>query len=113
MTEPDDEITLWMNRLAQQPDVAAERIWGHYYEKLVRYAARKLGDAPRREWDEEDVAISALHSLHEGAVKGRFPQFDNREDLWKILLTIASRKDKKIIRRAMTQKLGVGEVRGE
>lgn len=109
----DDEITVWMSKLAETPPEAAEKIWNHYYDKLIRYAARKLGASPRRVIDEEDIVLSAMHSLHKGLVAGRFPKFENREDLWRILLTITGAKAKKAIRHQMTQKRGGGEVRGE
>ncbi|MEM8678372.1 MAG: ECF-type sigma factor [Planctomycetota bacterium] len=113
MSERDDEITLWMKQMVQQPDRSAERIWAHYYDRLVQYASRQLGDAPRRVLDGEDLATSALHAMHRGAVKGRFPQFENRDDLWRILLTIASRKAKATVRRETAQKRGGGATRGE
>ena len=112
-TAMEDEITLWMNQLADESPEAAEKIWSHYFDKLVQYAGRKLGSAPRRDADEEDIALSAMHSLHRGVRAGRFPQFNSRDDLWKILLTITSNKAKQRIRHQMTQKRGAGEVRGE
>jgi DNA-directed RNA polymerase specialized sigma24 family protein len=113
MPDPDDEVTVWMQKLAEGEPEGAEQIWKHYYEKLVRYADRKLGNLPKREVDEEDIAASAMHSLHRGVQAGRFPQFANRDDLWKILLTITSRKASKRIRHQLAQKRGGGLVRGE
>ena len=113
MPTEEDEITVWMNQLDDQSSQAARKIWEHYYEKLIRYASRKLGDAPRRMVDEEDIVVSAMHSLHRGLRDGRFPDFASRDDLWRILLTITSNKAKKSIRREMTQKRGGGAIRGE
>jgi DNA-directed RNA polymerase specialized sigma24 family protein len=113
MSTSDDEVTVWMQQLAEGSDEGAEQIWRHYYEKLVRYASRKLGNLPKRELDEEDIASSAMYSLHRGVQAGRFPKFANRDDLWKILLTITSRKAGKKIRHQLTQKRGGGLVRGE
>ena len=113
MSTPQEEITVWMNALANDSPDAMHRIWNHFYGKLVQYADRKLAGAPRKWIDEHDIASSALHSLYQGAKAGRYPQFANREDLWRILLTITSRKAKKSIRRELAQKRGGGKVRGE
>lgn len=110
---PSDEITAWMDALANESPTAAEQIWRHFYTKIVRHAAKKLKDTPRRIIDEEAIASEAMASLFQGVRDGRFPQFANRDDLWRILLTITTRKAHKAIRREMTQKRGTGQVRGE
>ncbi|WP_339909446.1 ECF-type sigma factor [Symmachiella dynata] len=113
MGEPELEITVWMQQLADDSPEAFQEIWNEYYGKLVKFAMRRMERIPKREADEEDVALSAFHSLHRGVQEGRFPQFDNRDDLWKLLLTIASGKIKKRIRHQVSQKRGGGDVRGE
>lgn len=112
MHQPD-EITVWLNRLEQQPDDAMQKIWEAYFEKLVRYAHRKLGGMPRRSGDEEDIAAAAINSFYQAAKDNRFPDLNNREDLWKLLLTITARKAGKEIRGHLAQKRGGGGVRGE
>lgn len=112
MSESED-ISLWINQLAERPETSMDAIWQKYYEKLVRYARRKLRDMPRRQLDEEDVATDALHSLFRGVQGGRFPDLNDRDDLWKLLLTITARKAAKAIRNNLAQKRGGGDVRGE
>ena len=109
----NNEITLWIKLLDQETPEAFERVWQHFYERLVEYSARKLKAAPRREADEEDIAVSAMHSLHRGLQEGRFPLLRNRDDLWKVLLTIAGAKANQQMRRQLAQKRGGGDVRGE
>jgi len=113
MDDQDPDVSLWMQQLSQGQADAAQRIWQYCYERVVRHADRKLGRSPRRDADEEDIAVSALQSLFAGVREGRFPDFSNRGDLWRILLTLASRKVSSRIRRQMAQKRGGGEVRGE
>ena len=113
MSGTENEITDWLEDLSHHSPEAAEAIWAQFYDKLVEYARRKLGTAPRRDADEEDIALSAFHSLHRGLQAGRFPKLDSRDDLWKILLTITSNKVKKRIRHQTAQKRGGGAVRGE
>ena len=48
--------------------------------------------APRRASDEEDVALSAFQSFYQGIARGRFPQLEDRDNLWRLLITITARK---------------------
>ena len=109
----EGDITQWLDGLARGDDLAIQQIWGRYFEQLVRLARRKLGDSNRRSADEEDVALSAFHSLCRGAAAGRFPQLDDRQDLWKLLAVITARKAAAQLRRSRRQKRGSGTVRGE
>ena len=45
--------------------------------------------------------------------RGRFPQLDDRHDLWKVLVTITARKASAHRRHERRQKRGGGQVRGE
>ncbi len=110
---PSDEVTCWFHGLAAGDDAAVEEVWRRYYEKLVRFARGKLAVGQRRAADEEDVALSAFHSFCRGAAAGRFPQLEDRHDLWKLLVTITARKAAHQVRRDMQQKRGSGNVRGE
>src|SRR5262249_39327420 len=42
--------------------------------------------------DEEDVALSAFDSFCRGASNGRFPQLFDRDNFWRLLVTITARK---------------------
>ncbi len=108
-----DDVTGWFHGLAKGDEAAAEEVWRLYYEKLVRFARGKLAAGQRRAADEEDVALSAFHSFCRGAAAGRFPQLEDRHDLWKLLVTITARKAAHQIRHDMQQKRGSGSVRGE
>ena len=109
----EDPISLWMQQLQTGNQQAAQKIWEHYVQKLQTFARKRLPSQMRRVYDEEDVALSAFHSLCEGMVGGRFPDLADRENLWRLLLTITSRKiairqrynhqDKRDITRVMTE----------
>ena len=74
---------------------------------------RRLGGTSRRDADEEDIALSAMHSFFKGAAKDRFPKLEDRDDLWKILLTITARKVSARQRKYFADKRGGGLVSGE
>ena len=105
-------VTKWLALLESQRDAAAQALWEQYYTRLVNLARRKLRGVPRRALDEEDVALSAFRSFCQGARQGRFPQLNDREDLWKVLVVITSRKAGRQALTERRQKRGGGKVRG-
>ncbi len=109
----DDDITLYLPRMRDGDDEAVEVIWRNYFEQLVRYARRKLEGVRTREADEEDVALSAMHSFWRGMKAGKFPKVEDREDLWKLLVTITARKATAQRRRQHAAKRGGGRLWGE
>ena len=107
-----EEVTQWLVRLGQGNQRAAQALWERYFAKLVYYARRKLGGLPRRAADEEDAALSAMHSFCRGMAARRF-EVSDRDDLWKLLVTITARKASAQRRRHLAVKRGGGRVRGE
>jgi DNA-directed RNA polymerase specialized sigma24 family protein len=106
-------VSQWLLRLAEGDDNAAQKIWNDYFGKLVSLARRKLEGIPRRDSDEEDVALSAMNSFYRGVVQHKFDHLHNRDDLWKLLVTITVRKATAKRRSYFAQKRGGGRVRGE
>jgi DNA-directed RNA polymerase specialized sigma24 family protein len=88
-------------------------LWQCYYRELVGLARARLGTTPRRAFDEEDVALSVLRCLCEGAVEGQFKSLVNRRELWRLLATITGRKVVDQQRLLNKQKRGRGKVRGD
>ena len=108
-----EEVTQWIAKLTDGDQQAAQALWDGYFSKLVRYAHRKLEGLPCRAADEEDVALSAMHSFCRGMAARRFDKVEDREDLWKLLVTITARKACAQRRRHFAEKRGGGLVRGE
>ena len=90
-----------------------DQIWHTYHHQLVKFARIRLAGLPRRDADEEDVAMSAMNSFYRGVSEGRLPRLSDPDDLWKILLTITARKASKRIRYHNADKRGNGKVRGD
>ena len=88
----EEEVTQWIAKLGRGDADAARLLWQHYFSKLVEYARHRLDAVPRRAIDEEDVALSAMNSFCQGMAKHRFDQVNDRNDLWKLLVTITARK---------------------
>jgi DNA-directed RNA polymerase specialized sigma24 family protein len=114
-TEDKGSVTLWVGDLKAGDQVAAQKLWDRYFNKLVHVARAKLR-ATRRPGlveDEEDAALSAFDSLCAGAALGRFPQLADRDDLWRLLVVITARKAVDQMQREGRQKRGGGRVVGE
>jgi hypothetical protein len=103
----------WIDRLKAGDSAAAQRLWEGYFQRLVALARGRLQGLPRRAADEEDVALSAFASFCRGVERGRFPQLQDREDLWKLLVVLTARKAAHLHRDERQQKRGGGAVRGE
>ncbi len=91
---------------------AAGWLWRRYFDALVRLARVRLGPRPAAA-DEEDVALSAFHSLWPRAGRGRFAQLDGRDDLWRLLVMITVPQGLDQAQRQRRQKRGGGRVLGE
>jgi RNA polymerase sigma factor (sigma-70 family) len=91
-SEVDDSVTQWITRIKSGGDGIAQKLWERYYGALVRLARAKLKRSRRVADDEEDVATSAFDSFFRAAANGRYPQLNDRTELWKLLITITKRK---------------------
>jgi DNA-directed RNA polymerase specialized sigma24 family protein len=109
----DDSVTEWILQLQDRNAAAAQQLWGRYVERLVRLARRKMGSAPRRAADEEDVVVSIFDAAFRGIQAGRFAQLSDRHDLWQILVMLTERKAIDLKRRERAVKRGRGQIRGE
>jgi len=93
---------------------AAQPLWERYFARMVILARARLRTSGRRgrdaASDEEDAALSAFDSLCVGLVKGQFPQLADRDDLWRLLVVITTRKVRAQTRRQLRQKR-VGKVK--
>lgn len=101
-------VTCWLTRLQAGDQDAAGPLWGRYFERLVALARVRLLHAPRRAADEEDVALSAFHSFCRAAEQGRFTNLDDRDDLWRLLVVLTTRKAAHLIRDGSRLKRGGG-----
>ena len=91
-------VTRWITQLQAGDQAAADPLWHRYFERLVALARTRLLRAPRRAADEEDVALSAFHSFCRAAERGRFSKLDDRDDVWRLLVTFTLRKASHLLR---------------
>jgi len=92
---------------------AAQPLWERYHRRLISLARQKLQSARRRAADEEDVVQNAFHSFFRGVAGGRFPQLEDRNNLWRLLVIITARKALDQIAHERSKRQGGGTVQGQ
>jgi DNA-directed RNA polymerase specialized sigma24 family protein len=109
----EESVTHWLNQLRAGDQAAARPLWERYFASLVSLARQRLSSARRAAADEEDVALSAFHSFCRAAEENRFPGLTDRDDLWRLLVTLTERKAIDLMRREGRARRGGGRVLGE
>jgi DNA-directed RNA polymerase specialized sigma24 family protein len=109
----EGSVTHWLRLLQTGDHSAAQPLWQHYFQLLVGRARAALSGLPRRAADEEDVALGAFASFWRGAEQGRFPNLNDRHDLWRLLVLLTAGKVARLVRGEFRQKRGAGRVCSE
>jgi DNA-directed RNA polymerase specialized sigma24 family protein len=114
-TEDRGSVTRWLGELKAGDRDAAQSLWNRYFQRLAvlaraRLRALRVGTADA---DEEDAALSAFDSFCAGVERGRFPQLSDRDDLWRLLVTITKRKASDHAQRQRRLKRGGGRRHNE
>jgi RNA polymerase sigma factor (sigma-70 family) len=85
-------ISHWIDLVKAGDSAAANQIWQHYFDRLVRSVRAGLYGQNRAVSDEEDIVLSVFDSFYTAAENGRFPDLSDRHDLWRLLLRMSARK---------------------
>ena len=85
MQQEPGSITHWLSKLQAGQAQAAEPIWKRYQAKLVSIATQQLDENPDRSVDGEDLVQSSFGDVCLAVQNGKYPDIDNREDLWGLL----------------------------
>lgn len=88
----EDPVSVWLEELKNQDDSAAQKLWNHYVHSLREAARKRLRSDTRRLYDEDDATLSAFQSVCAGIGAGRFPDLQDRDSLWRLLVVITNRK---------------------
>jgi DNA-directed RNA polymerase specialized sigma24 family protein len=105
-------VTILIRRLRAGSRGAVAPIWERYFERLARlaYPIVRYGGRSAVDENEEDAALSAIESFCDGLARGLHSYVDDREGLWRLLVTITERKALQQVRRWQRVKCGGGRV---
>lgn len=84
-------VTIWIAQIKAGEAEAAQRLWERYLTRLAQVAGSQLAGSPQQVADADDVVAVAFERFLRFAQQGRFPQLDDRDDLWQVLVTITER----------------------
>jgi DNA-directed RNA polymerase specialized sigma24 family protein len=101
---PEGSITGLIHGMKLGDEVAAGRIWQRYSPRLAALARQRLPAWLRSVVDEDDVANSVMQDVIVGSRAGRFPNVQDRDDLWRLLACFTVRKAIHQVKRAKCQK---------
>jgi DNA-directed RNA polymerase specialized sigma24 family protein len=109
----DASVTVWIDGMKAGNSTDIQRLWDRYFRPLVRLAKAKMPGHACPAFDEEDIALSAFDSFCGRVRRGQFSQLANRNDLWRLLVTITLRKVIDSVRHHTRLKRGGGFTLGE
>lgn len=87
-----ESISQWISGLRSGAPTAVQKLWRRYRRRMLGLARRRLHGGGRGAADEEDVVSAAFHSFCRRMAGQGFPQMRDRDDLWRVLALIVSRK---------------------
>jgi len=91
MSKENSSVSGWLDQLlAGDKGFPVQKLWERYFHRLVELARRKLRNMPCPGADEEDVALNAFNCFCQAALRGNYPNLHDRDDLWKLLVTITA-----------------------
>ena len=78
--------------LGEHDEESAQLLWERFFQRLIAFAETKVFARHRRFFDGEDIAGSAMYAVLDGIRNDRFKRPENRDDLWGLLIVVASNK---------------------
>lgn len=100
------DFNQWFAAVCDGDSASTTRLWEDYFERIGRSISGRLTSQGRRYEDHEDVANSVLRTFFRRASLGQFKELGDRDQLWKLLLTIAIRKANDYRKRSMAERRG-------
>lgn len=73
-------------------EIASARLWAVFHHDLMRFARSRLRGSHTAMSDEEDIVVTAFSSFLRRTGNGSYPNLGSRSEIWRLLITIASRK---------------------
>lgn len=88
----------------------ADLIWERFFDRICFLVRDRLHSQLKAVADEEDVALQSLLELFRGLLDGNYPDLNDRDSLWRLLVTVSSRNVIDQVKSESRQKRGSGRV---
>lgn len=85
-------ISTMLFKLRLGDEQAAFNLWERFFHQLLSQCRLRLRRNTKAVADEEDIVLSAMKSFCFGIRRGQFPELSGEENLWRLLMTIVTRK---------------------
>jgi DNA-directed RNA polymerase specialized sigma24 family protein len=86
---PKGSVSGWIAKMRQGDAIAIGHLVSRYFRKISLFADSKLRRGVRVSDDGEDIAISVLQTITQNSADGQFPNLQDRDDLWLLMIVIA------------------------
>ncbi len=86
---PNGSVSGWISKMRQGDSIAINKLVSRYFGKISAFAENKLRRGIRVTDDGEDIAISVLQTITRYTAEGRYPNLQDRDDLWLLMIVIA------------------------
>jgi DNA-directed RNA polymerase specialized sigma24 family protein len=96
----NSSVTDWIHQLRDGHNSACDKLWPFYLQRLTSLISQKLEFSRTEISDEEDVLIDTCEVCFRKIKEGSYPNISSRQDLWRLLTKIATRKSIDQIRRS-------------
>jgi DNA-directed RNA polymerase specialized sigma24 family protein len=104
------DVTRMLDRVRKGDEDAVEPLLVHYFAQLKRYVLRTLSGVDRGVIDESALARDAYYSFVRWVATAPDPKLDCREDIRKVLWTIAFRKALRLHAKDIRRRNRIGPV---
>ncbi|MFM8216970.1 MAG: ECF-type sigma factor [Pirellula sp.] len=108
MKPEQGSVSQWLEKLKLGQPQAADEIWKRYYSKLLAIASKQLVGNFDRAVEGEDLVQSSFGNVCLAVIEGKYPQVDNRVELWSILYTATINRVRQHFRELATKKRNNG-----
>jgi RNA polymerase sigma factor (sigma-70 family) len=102
-------ITALLSGVKRADRNAVHALFHRCYNRIAAISLTKLGGAPRRGFDQDDVANSAFREFLSRAAAGDFKKLENRDDVWQVLTLLVGDKVQDGLRHERRKKRGGGK----
>jgi RNA polymerase sigma factor (sigma-70 family) len=110
MTTQAGSITRLIPSLLERDELAIAELWRRYAARLEGVARPVVAGLAPGAGDEQDVAQSAFFAFCQAATNGQAPDLESRNELWRLLSTIARHKATDRVRRELRDRRGGGAI---